>query len=296
MIDRFPHIAQRLFNVPLAITPDKAEVIMTALARHVGFPLALFRDGDAVIPDRGAFYLDDDDAGVRRDPYAERGYDLVGGIAVIPVTGTLVQKLGTLRPYSGMTGYDGIRQNFFTALTDDAVRAIVFDIDSPGGECAGCFDLTDAIYNARGEKRIWSILDENACSAAYAIASAADHVTMPRSGIAGSIGVIVMLTDISKALSATGIQVTTVTYGARKADYHPEVPLAPEALERLQVQIDDLGELFVETVARNRGIDANAVRATEAAIFQGRQAIDVRLVDQIAAPDAAFRALLSQLA
>ena len=48
-----------------------------------------------------------------------------------------MQKLGTLRPYSGMTGYDGIRQNFLEALSDPAVEAIVLDIDSPGGEVAG---------------------------------------------------------------------------------------------------------------------------------------------------------------
>ena len=88
---------------------------------------------------------------------------------MIQVEGTLVQKLGTLRPYSGMTGYDGIRQNFLEALSDPAVEAIVLDIDSPGGEVAGCFDLVDTIYAARGEKPIWSVLSESAYSAGYAL-------------------------------------------------------------------------------------------------------------------------------
>jgi ClpP class serine protease len=75
----------------------------------------------------------------------------VAGVAVIPICGTLVQKLGSLRPYSGMTGYDGIRQAFLTALADPEVNGICLDIDSPGGEVAGCFDLVDEIYNARGK-------------------------------------------------------------------------------------------------------------------------------------------------
>jgi ClpP class serine protease len=71
------------------------------------------------------------------------------GIAVIPISGTLVQKLGSLRPYSGMTGYDGIRQAFLTAMEDQDVSGICLDIDSPGGEVAGCFDLVDVIYSSR---------------------------------------------------------------------------------------------------------------------------------------------------
>jgi ClpP class serine protease len=102
------------------------------------------------------------------------GYDIVNGVAVIPVRGTLVQRTGTLRPYSGMTGYDGLRQNFLTALTDASVEGIVLDIDSPGGEVSGCFDLVDTIYAARGIKPIAAICAEHAFSAAFALATTAD--------------------------------------------------------------------------------------------------------------------------
>ena len=148
---------------------------------------------------------------------------------MIQVEGTLVQKLGTLRPYSGMTGYDGIRQNFLEALSDPAVEAIVLDIDSPGGEVAGCFDLVDTIYAARGEKPIWSVLSESAYSAGYAIASAADRIVVPRTGGTGSIGVISMHVDWSQALTEAGVKVTFITYGERKADGHPEIPLSGSA-------------------------------------------------------------------
>lgn len=289
----FPHLAQRLFNVPIAIHADKAEVIMAALADRLGLTHLFRPNGDAVVLAPMAF---DDDAGPRHDPYRDRGYDLIAGVAVIPVTGTLVQRLGTLRPFSGMMGYDGIRQNFLTALTDPEVQAIALDIDSPGGEVAGCFDLVDAIYAARGEKPIWAILDENAYSAAYAIASAADHITVPRTGGTGSIGVICMHVDWSRALDANGLTVTFIQYGDRKADGHPEKPLDPAALARFQADIDTMGELFVTTVARNRGLPANVVRGTEAATFLGDAGIALGLADAVMAPDAAFRALLDQIA
>ncbi|TOL42864.1 serine peptidase, partial [Vibrio parahaemolyticus] len=69
---------------------------------------------------------------------------------------------------------------------------ICLDIDSPGGEVAGCFDLVDLIYELRGKKPIYAILSENAYSAAYAIASAADKIYVPRTGGVGSVGVIVI--------------------------------------------------------------------------------------------------------
>ncbi|EPG9560493.1 S49 family peptidase, partial [Morganella morganii] len=157
-----PHLAQKLFNTPLAIHPQKAEVIVSSLTERLG-----------ITQIRSAM-MEDDDEYFSRKARKDRGYDVLEGIAIIPVYGTLVQKLGTLRPYSGMTGYDGIRRVFLTAINDPEVKGICLDIDSPGGEVAGCFDLVDLIYAERGKKPIHAILSENAFSAAYAIASAAD--------------------------------------------------------------------------------------------------------------------------
>lgn len=287
---RFEFLAQRLFNVPLAITPGKAEVIMAALAGRLGIG-QIERLGNAA-----PSMMEDDDYGYAdpgRNP--RTGYEVVGGVAIIQVCGTLVQKLGTLRPYSGMTGYDGIRQNFMTAMADPDVKAIMLDIDSPGGEVSGCFDLVDAIFKARGKKPVWSILNESAYSAAYAIASAADRIVVPRTGGVGSIGVIWMHMDWSKALTSAGFKVTFITYGDLKADGHPEIPLSEDARKRFQDDITTMGELFVSTVARNRNISAKAVRDTQAATYLGAAGVSQGLADEVMAPDAAFRALLAEI-
>lgn len=289
---QFAHLAQRLFNRPLAIHRDKAEVIMAALAERLGVTRMMNIDGAAIRPN--ASFYDDDDGYEYRD--RDKGYDLVGNAAVIPVHGTLVQKLGTLRPWSGMTGYDSIRQAFMTAMNDDDVKAVVLDVDSPGGEVAGCFDLVDTIYGARGDKPIYSILTESAYSAGYAIASAANKIYVPRTGGTGSIGVICMHVDFSKALTSAGIEVTFIHYGDRKADGHSEIPLSKEAFDRFQADINTMGELFVETVARNRNIAASQVRDTQAVTYLGAEGVSKGLADAVAAPDAAFRALIAELA
>ncbi|MFC0140360.1 S49 family peptidase [Erwinia mallotivora] len=277
-----PHLAQRLFNTPLALHPRKAEVVMAALAERFGI---------AHVSRAGAWDFDDDED-FSRSAREDCGYDNLEGIAVIPVHGTLVQKLGSLRPYSGMTGYDGIRHAYLSALADPDVKAICLDIDSPGGEVAGCFDLVDEIYQARGVKPVHAILTECAYSAAYAIASAADRIVVPRTGGVGSIGVIVMHVDWSQKIKSDGLQVTIITYGDHKAETNPYVPLSDVARASLQDEVDAMGRLFVETVARNRGITDDIIRKTQAACFMAPDGVRLGLADAVAAPDAAFNELM----
>lgn len=285
-------LAQRVFNTPLLLHERKAEIVIAALADRLGVGQMLRMNG-SVIP----MALEDDEYGFAEPGRNPRtGYDMVGPVAVIPIQGTLVQKLGSLRPYSGMTGYDGIRQNLFAAMDDPAVEAIVFDIDSGGGEVAGCFDLVDTIYGLRGVKPMWSVLNESAYSAAYALASATDYITVPRTGGTGSVGVICAHCDLSQALTSAGVKVTFITYGDRKADGHSEIPLSEEALAAFQADINTMGELFCETVARNRNITAATVRDMQAATFMGEKGVALGLADEVAAPDAAFRALIAKIA
>lgn len=285
---RFGHLAQKLFNVPLAIHPAKAEVIIAALADRLNL---------AVIP----MSVDDDDDDYFSSPGRQRGredkgYDLSpSGIAKIPVVGTLVQKTGSLRPYSGMTGYDGLRQAYLTAVTDSQVRGIMLDTDSPGGEVAGCFDLVDTLYATRGEKPVWAILSENAYSGAYAIASACDRIVVPRTGGTGSIGVICMHVDFSKAIDKAGLKVTIIKDGDKKADGRPEIPLSDSAYADILADIETMGALFRDTVARNRGLAASKVKAFQAGTFLGANGVSAGLADAVMAPDAAYRALLAEL-
>jgi signal peptide peptidase SppA len=174
------------------------------------------------------------------------------------------------------------------------VAAIVFDIDSPGGEVAGLFDLVDEIYEARGAKPIYAIANESAYSAAYAIASAADEVYLPRTGGVGSIGVIAIHVDQSSFDEKTGFSYTPIFAGARKNDFSRHEPLSDEARRTLQAEIDEMYDLFVDTVARNRAIEASRIRATEAGFFQGKKAVNAGLADKVLPWDKAIRNITSK--
>ncbi|MDQ2764583.1 MAG: S49 family peptidase [Pseudomonadota bacterium] len=294
----FALLAQEMFNTPLAIHPRKAEIAMAALAEKLGIAQLSRIDGSMVIQ---AMEDDEEFSSPRsRSQRQDNGYDMLGGLGIIPVTGTLAQKTRSLRPYSGMTGYDGIRQAFATSMVDDDVEIAVFDLSSGGGAVAGLFDLVDDIYAARGTKPIAAILSESAYSAAYVLASAVDpgQIYVPRTGGTGSNGCICMHVDFSKAISTAGAKVTFITSdGAdRKADGHSEIPLSDEAYKAIKADVDAMGDLLHDTVGRNRGLAASAVRAQKAATFMGGAGVEAGLADHVMSPSAAIAALLAQIA
>ena len=285
---QFPHLAERVFNTPVAIMPEKAMAILSGLSGRFGISEILDAEGNN-------FPLSAQIASQVRAENGEVGYAVEEGIAIIPVSGTLVHKNGWLRPFSGMTGYDGIRHNLTSAIADPKVKGIAFDIDSGGGEVAGCFDLCNMIYDARGEKPMMAILSECAYSAAYAIASSCDIVAVPRTGGTGSVGIIAVHVDYSERLENEGVKVTMVHYGARKIDGNEASPLSKEGLEKLQQQVNNAGEMFVDLVARNRGMTKKAVRGTEAACFFGKDGVEVGFADEVCAPNEAFQALVEHI-
>lgn len=293
---QFAHLATRLFNTPIAIHPRKAEIAMAALAERLGVTSIVRADGRQISP--GAWFDDDDDFGSGRPTRNDPGYDVCSGVAVIPVSGTLVHKLGQLRPYSGMTGYDGIRQAWLTAQSDPEVKAIAEIYDSGGGEVAGCADLFETKLSMRGGKPCWAILSEHAYSAAYWLASAADKVIVPRTGGTGSIGVICMHVDMSEAISKAGLKVTFITSADadRKTDGHVEIPLSAEALEAFTKEIDAMGAIFADSVARARGLTTEQVLGFKAGTFMGADGVTAGLADAVMAPEQAFSALLAEVA
>lgn len=297
----FPHLAARLFNTPLVVRADKAEVIVAAVADRFGVS-ALRRDGDVLdLRDAARLaFLDGADPRMtdRVTTVAERGvgYDVVEGIAVIGVEGILVQRLGALRPQSGMTGYDGLRANLTTALRDPKVRGIALLCNSPGGEAAGCADLADQIAASRNMKPIWAILDEMACSGCYWLAAACSVVTMPRLGTIGSIGAVIAHTEASRALDRAGITVTVIRDPSRKMEGNDMEPLTRDALDHYQASATRCTNLFIESIARYRGLDPAALRAMRGIWVEEEDGLAAGLADAVLPADDAFQALVEAAA
>lgn len=285
-------VASRLFNAPVALHLPGLVGGERDAAPTVGHVLRCLGLAGAAEPEPEPEAL----AERAEEARPARAYEVLERVAVIPVMGLLVQRLGSRWSYGWVTGYDGIRFNTAQALADPEVDAIAYHISSPGGEVAGLFDLVDGIHAARGRgKPIHAILNESAYSAAYAIASACDRITVPRTGGVGSIGVIALHADFSRMLDEAGVTVTILQHGARKSDGNPYRPLSAGARARFQADIDAMGELFVDTVARNRGLAPAAVRRTEAGWFRGEEGVRLGLADAVMAPDAAFADLVARL-
>ena len=205
-------------------------------------------------------------------------YSIDNGVAVIPVYGLLTKRS---ERFFYTTNYDDIYLSVSKALHDDKVESILLDIDSPGGEVGGLFDLVDHIYKARDKKPIYAYANDSAFSAAYAIASACSKIFVNRTSGVGSIGVIATHTDISEADKKLGVKYTTIFAGEEKNDLTPHEPLSKNAKDKLQREVNRLYEMFLSAVARNRNLDIEKIRGTQAATYYGENAIEVGLADEI---------------
>ena len=270
-----PHLAARLFGVPLAIHRPKLDVILSVLGARIGL-------ADLAAP-------------VGYTPAARALGPPSGKVAVIPIHGTLVRRTSGIEAESGLASYTGIAAQLDAALTSPEVAAILLDIDSPGGESGGVFDLADRIRAASRVKPVWAVANDMAFSAAYALASAATRVFVARTGGVGSIGVIAMHVDQSVKDAQDGVRYTAVFAGERKNDLNPHEPISTEAHAVLKAEVDRIYDLFVETVARHRGLNADAVRATEAGLFFGPDAVATGLADAVGSLDDALTQLTQSL-
>ena len=270
-----PHLAARLFGVPLAIHRPKLDVILAVLGPRVG--------------------LSDLAAAPGYSPPTRAMSGSPPGVAVIPIHGTLVRRTVGLEAESGLTSYAGLAAQLDAAIGNPEVSAILLDIDSPGGESGGVFDLADRIRAASQIKPVWAVANDMAFSAAYALASAASRVFVSRTGGVGSIGVIAMHVDQSEKDAQDGVHYTAVFAGDRKNDLNPHEPISSEAHAFLKAEVNRIYGLFVETVARHRDIEPSAVRDTEAGLFFGQAAVAMGLADAVGTFDDALAQLLASL-
>ena len=144
-------IAGRVFGVPLLIQPQKLSVILQAIGPRLGLPPGEFEIEGLGVPvvarvtqgplDEGHDPDEMDDAARSQKPYLVTPE----GVAIIGVSGTLVKKASWLDAASGMQSYESIRADFQDAVRDPRILGILLDVDSPGGEVGGLFDLVDGL-------------------------------------------------------------------------------------------------------------------------------------------------------
>lgn len=279
-------ILARFKDVPSLVSPEHQatfEGCMSALAKSPDLPKLMAEQAS----DNFWYAVDD-----WRSYY--RPYNVKDGILTIPVKGVLLHDF----PWAiggWATGYEYIWQAFKRGMEDGSVRGIAFHCHSPGGDVAGNFDMVDKMFGLKGTKPVRAFAHEGAYSAAYSIASVADKIVVSRTGGVGSIGVVTSHWDVSKAYEDYGVKITFIHFGKHKVDGNPFEALKPEVKARIQQRIDALGEVFVSTVARNRGMDAAKVKATEALTYSAQEAIEIGLADEVGPLDDAVAAFAADI-
>lgn len=273
------HIADRVLNRPLLLDPAKATIVLDVLAGRIG---VAGPDLSALPAEASRFR-----GSSRGADGAVRPYNTEGGVAIIPIVGSLVNRGAWIGAHSGLVSYEGIGAQLRAAGADPEVKVIVLDIDSGGGEAGGIAGLAALVRAVGARKKVVAVVNDTACSAAYWIASQAGSVIVSETSLVGSIGVLLLHMNRAEEMKKKGVAPTFIHAGARKIDGHPFGPLSKDVLADLQAQIDALYGQFVTAVAQGRAGRMNAaqIRATEARVFTGREAVRVGLADRAASLD-----------
>jgi signal peptide peptidase SppA len=281
------HLRSKLFNTPLMIHPAKLREIHHALGERLQLSIEVpVPESDATPPQMFS---------------AAPGGNTVNGRApmslfVIPIMGTLVNRGAGMDAMSGLTSYEYLSKIIGAASRDPRADAIVLDFDSFGGEAAGAFDLAREIRDVdTNTKPVFALVNAAACSAAYALASAARKIIATEEAVVGSIGVIATHVDESKHLDKEGFTVTHITFGERKADFASDAPLSKPALKWVQKSVQETGQRFVQLVAEHRGITEDAVTETEAAVFLVSDALRLGLIDKVMPASEALSFITSEV-
>ena len=280
-------VASLIFNTPLLVTPDVACTVANALAARW--------DVDPLEPFDASRFVGQPSGPRDANGEIRTMYRAENGIALIGVMGELVNRGAWVGASSGLTSYEGIDAQLAAAERDDAVKGVILDVNSPGGQASGAMETAAKIRALDAKKPVVAFVNGMAASAAYALASGARTIIATPSAMLGSIGVVWMHVDRSAQAEKAGVKPTLLTAGAYKTDGHPLAPLAADARQRIQAQIDKVYDLFVQTVAAHRPIDAAAVRATEAGVYIGSQAVEAGLADLTGSLDDAFQAVRAAL-
>lgn len=297
------HLAQKVYNTPHMLSPDKLAVILRVWQERTGMPglsvpAQINGETEKERTERrgvsmemapvftGQMAMFDT---VSTEPDAQE--QQAGTIAVISITGTLVNRMA-MEPASSFASYERIKRLVQVAANDPGVKGILLRIESFGGEVSGAFDAADVIRAAGQKKPVWAVADDNAASAAYLLASQAERVFVTRTSYVGSVGVIAVHYDLSKMEEQDGIKPTAIFAGSKKNWFTPDEPLDDEAAAWLKSEVMSGYDRFVKYVADARGMAPKAVRGTEAGIYRGQDAVAVGFADKIGT----FETALSEMA
>lgn len=287
---KYAHIINYFNSAPWAILPEKLHAILSLIElRAAGLTLT---ENEIQSRISGPIRTDDPDPEASAGAAVDARSALMrsasaGSIAVLPIMGTIAHRAGMLHRASGGMSVEQFSQDFRAAIRDPDIKAIILDIDSPGGSTSGIEEISDEVFAARSQKRIIASVNSLAASAAYWIASSAHEIAVTPSGQVGSIGIIGVHMDRSEQASAEGVKVTLIHAGEFKTEGNEFEPLTAAARSHLQGIVDDRMAAFVKAVARGRKVSQATAREGfgKGRLLTAKDAESAKMVDSIESID-----------
>ena len=191
---------------------------------------------------------------------------------------------------SGLIRVDTGREKMLKKIAlSPHVKAVILRINSPGGTTIGGESLHRGVLKLREKKPVVAVFSTLATSAAYMAGIASDHVIARGSSITGSVGVILQWAEVTGMLDKLGIKMEEVKSGPLKAVPSPFQPLDEAGRTLTQEMVSEAQKWFVDLVAKSRSIDPDAIPGlTDGRIYSGRQALKLKLIDQLGGEDDAI--------
>ena len=202
-------------------------------------------------------------------------------IAILNVMGSIFPRANLFSEISGATSVETLALKFKEALKDDSVKGIILHIDSPGGQVPGIHEFANMIYNARGTKPVRAYVSSLGASAAYWIASAADSISLDATAMVGSIGIVCAWTDDTKANEARGYRDYKIV--SSKSPNKQLDPKTEKGRELLLKNLDEITDIFISDVARNRGVTINKVEEKfgQGGVVTASEAVKIGMADEL---------------
>jgi protease-4 len=168
------------------------------------------------------------------------------------------------------------------ATKDESIKAVVIDVDSPGGAVGASQEIYRAIEKLREKKPVVVSMGNVAASGGYYISASANVIYANPGTITGSIGVIIQHVDVSEILNKFGVKVNTIKSGANKDILYPTKPLFPEQKALLEKTVMDVYDQFLDAIVRYRPIKKDVLKSyADGRVFSGNEAKALGLVDKI---------------
>jgi protease IV len=195
----------------------------------------------------------------------------------------------------GLIRSDQERVEALERLEKSQAAAVIVHINSPGGTTAGSEQLYDALTRLKAKKPLVVVVEGLAASGGYITAIAADHIIAQQSSLVGSIGVLFQFPNFSELLKTVGVKVEEVKSSPLKAAPNGFEPTSPEARAALDSLVKDSYAWFRGLVKERRAMDdAQLEKVADGRVFTGRQAVDLKLIDQLGDEKSAVAWLVAQ--